>query len=79
MTHIGKTTWKFLGCFGVLVVFNLESTKTAVAKHCVNFMFYGYLNFESTKTGSVESTRLEVFYGYLNLESTKTETCCYSC
>lgn len=63
MTHIGKTTWKFLGGFGVLVVFNLESTKTAVAKHCVNFMFYGYLNLESTKTsnrhfGSLYSTRI---------------------
>ena len=52
MTHIGKTTWKFLGGFGVLVVFNLESTKTAESGQYDSFQFYGYLNLESTKTSS---------------------------
>ncbi len=50
MTHIGKTTWKFLGGFGVLVVFNLESTKTGYQSSPLTHWFYGYLNLESTKT-----------------------------
>ena len=50
MTHIGKTTWKFLGGFGVLVVFNLESTKTNGIGELLSEKFYGYLNPESTKT-----------------------------
>ena len=53
MTHIGKTTWKFLGGFGVLVVFNLESTKTRLIWQQPHLVFYGYLNLESTKTRSV--------------------------
>ena len=72
MTHIGKTTWKFLGGFGVLVVFNLESTKTYDAMGVSKIMFYGYLNLESTKTGGLLYRAVDEFYGYLNLESTKT-------